>query len=308
MVINDNFNIKLNDKTFIALGSFDGLHLGHLALINKAIELAKINNVKSMVNTFVNHPLSIIDNTKVPKLIMSNETKIEILEDIGIDIINFMTFNENFKDMSPEDYILNLINHYNAIGFVVGFNHRFGSKNKGDVELLKELSIKYNFKLHIVEPVKYSDETISSTRIREKIASGNVECSNKMLFRAFMLSGKVVEGKKIGSTVLGFPTANLEYNDKFILPSQGVYYTGVKYKNKLYKGITSIGTNPTIEGINKLTIETYILDFDLNIYGETIELYFFNRIRDMIKFNSLGELIDQMEKDKNFAKEQNLEI
>jgi riboflavin kinase/FMN adenylyltransferase len=307
MVINDNFNIKLDYKTFIALGSFDGLHLGHLALINKAIELAKLNNVKSMVNTFVNHPLSFIDKTKSPKLIMSNEIKTEILDEIGIDIINFTTFDEHFMNMSPEDYILNLINHYNAIGFVVGFNHRFGSKNKGDIELLKELSVKYNFKLHIVEPVKYSDETISSTVIRENIASGNIECVNKMLFRPFMVQGKIIQGKKIGNTI-GFPTANLEYDDKFVLPKEGVYYTQVKYNNILYKGITSIGTNPTIRGINKLTIETYILDFNASIYGENIELCFLKRIRGMIKFSSLQELTAQLESDKKFAREQNIEI
>ncbi|WP_026882287.1 bifunctional riboflavin kinase/FAD synthetase [Clostridium akagii] len=307
MVINDNFNIKLKDKTFIALGSFDGLHLGHLALINKVLELAKENNAKSMVNTFINHPLSIIDKSRIPKLIMSNETKANILTSLGIDIINFANFDSDFMKISPEDYILNLINHYNAIGFVVGFNHKFGHKNQGDINLLKRLSLEYNFKLYIVSPIKCDEEIISSTGIREKILSGNIEEANKMLLKPFMLEGKIIEGKKVGRTI-GFPTANLEYHKDFALPKMGVYYTVVKYNNNLYKGITSIGKNPTIIGINKLTIETYILDFKSNIYNKNIELYFINRIRDMVKFNNLDDLKAQMERDKTFAKEQNIEI
>jgi riboflavin kinase/FMN adenylyltransferase len=307
MVINDNFDIKFKNKTFIALGSFDGLHLGHLALINKVVELAKENNVKSMVNTFINHPLSIIDISKVPKLIMSNETKAKILSNLGIDIINFANFDTDFMKISPEDYILNLINHYNAIGFVVGFNHKFGHNNKGNIELLKKLSLKYNFKLYIVSPIKFDEEVISSTIIRKKILEGNIEDVNRMLLKPFMLSGNVIEGKKVGRTI-GFPTANLEYHKDFVLPKMGVYYTVVRYNNKCYKGITSIGRNPTIVGVNDLTIETYLLDFNSNIYNENIELYFLKRIRSMIKFNNLEDLKIQMRSDKNFAKEQNIEI
>lgn len=307
MVINDNFNIKLNDKTFIALGSFDGLHLGHLALINKVLELAKLNNVKSMVNTFVNHPLTVIDKSKVPKLIMSNETKVKILSDLGIDIINFANFDLDFMRISPEDYILNLIKYYNAIGFVVGFNYRFGHNNEGNTELLKKLSSKYKFKLYIVNPIKCDEEIISSTGIRNKILLGNIEETNRMLLKPFMLEGKVMQGKKVGRTI-GFPTANLEYNKDFAIPKMGVYYTIVKYNNTFYKGITSIGKNPTIVGVNKLTIETYLLDFDINIYNKNIELYFIKRIRDMIKFNNLQDLKFQIESDKNFAKEQKIEM
>lgn len=307
MVIRDNFNIELKDNTVIALGSFDGLHLGHLALINKTIELAKKSKAKSMVNTFVNHPISVIDSVNTPKLIMSNDTKAEVLEEIGIDIVNFMEFNEVFMNMEPKDYILNIIKHYKAVGFVVGFNHRFGSKNKGNIELLRQLKSEYGFELEVIEPVTYAEETISSTRIRREISKGNLNCVNKMLFKPFMLRGRITEGKKIGRTI-GFPTANLEYDIRFVLPSAGVYYTGVKYNGKLYKGITSIGNNPTIEGVNKLTIETYILDFNENIYNKNIDLYFFIKMRDMIKFDSLKQLIEQLNKDKRFAIEQNIEI
>lgn len=307
IVLHDNFKTKLKDNTFIALGSFDGLHKGHLTLINKVLELSKSNdNAKSMVNTFANHPLTIVDSSKVPKLIMDNDTKAEILNELGIDIVNFALFNEELMEMSPEDFILNMIKCYNAIGIVAGFNYKFGHKNLGDIKLLKKLSEKHNFKLYIINPIEYNEVVISSTRIRNTISNGKIEDANNMLLKPYMLKGKVVEGKKLGRT-MGFPTANLNYNDDFIIPQNGVYFTLVKYKENTYKGITNIGTNPTV-GINNLTIETYILDFNDNIYGEFIKIYFINKIRNEQKFNSLADLKYQLKKDKNFAKMRNIEI
>lgn len=306
LAINDNFNVKLKDKTFIALGNFDGLHIGHLALIKKVLELSKENNVKSMVITFTNHPLSIIDKAREPKLIMDKNSKINLLSKMGIDIVNFATFDEKFMKISPKDYILNLMNYYNAVGFIVGFNHRFGYKNTGNNELLKKLSKQYGFELHVVEPVKYKGEPVSSTRIRKAINKGQIEDANKMLLKPFMLKGSVEHGKMIGRTI-GFPTANLKYDKKIILPKIGIYYTIVEYNNKLYRGITNIGTNPTV-GVNDITIETYILDFNKNIYDENISVYFINRIRDEIKFDSLEQLKEQLESDKKFALGKNIEI
>ncbi|MDF2502537.1 MULTISPECIES: bifunctional riboflavin kinase/FAD synthetase [Clostridium] len=307
IILHDNFKTKLKYNTFIALGSFDGLHKGHLTLINKVLELSKSNgNIKSMVNTFANHPLTIVDKDKVPKLIMDNDTKAEILDKLGIDIVNFALFNEDLMKMSPENFIFNMIKCYNAVGIVVGFNYRFGHKNLGDIELLKKLSEEYNFKLFIINPIEYNENVISSTRIRTNIGAGKMEDVNNMLLKPYMLKGKVISGKKLGRTI-GFPTANLEYNKEFAIPKKGVYYTLVKYKEKIYKGITNIGTNPTI-GINELTIETYILDFTNEIYNEYIKIYFISRIRDEQKFNSLAELKNQLEKDKKFAKMRNIEI
>lgn len=307
IVLHDNFNNKLEYNTFIALGSFDGLHAGHLSLIEKTVELAKLNNAKSMVNTFVNHPLTVIDKSRVPKIIMDNETKTEILKKLDIEVVNYADFDNNIMKMSSEDFISNTIKYYNAVGFVVGFNHRFGYKNLGDIELLKKLSIKLNFQLHIVEPIKYMKDVISSTRIRETIAEGDIKCANKMLLRPFSLKGEVVSGKKIGRTI-GFPTANLNYNEEFILPKSGVYYTIVEYESNFYRGITDIGKNPTIAENNKTTIETYILDFNKDIYNENLKIYFIDRIRDEVKFDSLGGLIQQLDSDKNYAKIQPLEL
>ncbi|SKA76512.1 riboflavin kinase / FMN adenylyltransferase [Clostridium sp. USBA 49] len=307
IILEDNFKTYIKEKTYIALGSFDGLHIGHISLINKAIELSKLNNSKSMVYTFKNHPLSIINKNKTPKLLMDNYTKLNILKSLGIEIVNLVHFNNEFMKISPEDFIYNMIKFYNVKGIIAGFNYRFGYKNNGDVELLKKLSKKFKFELYIVNPIVYNKDIVSSSRIRNLIGNGEIETANKMLLIPFMLGGKVIKGKQIGRTI-GFPTANLKYNINIILPRKGVYFTLIQYQGNIYKGITSIGYNPTVENSKKnISVETYILDFNKDIYGENINIYFISRIRDEIKFNSIKELATQLEKDKNFAQIQKIE-
>lgn len=298
IVLNDSFKVKLKYKTYVTIGSFDGLHKGHLSLISKAIELSKKNNVKSMVNTFKEHPLNIINKDIAPKLIMDNETKIQLLEDTGLDILNLSDFIDIMK-IPPEDYILNMIEYYNIKGIITGFNHKFGHKNQGDVKLLKKLSEKYGFELYIVDPVKVDGEIVSSTSIRKCIADGEIAKANKMLLRPYSLKGTVMHGRKIGRT-LGFPTANLKYNNDFVVPGIGVYYTVVEYNGKKYKAITDIGYAPTVRN-SDFTIESYMLNFNEDIYEKSIKINFIEKIRDEVKFSNIEELKDQLEKDKKFA-------
>lgn len=306
-IIEEEIREKLHYNTYIALGSFDGLHLGHMKLIDKAIDLAKKNDGKSMVFTFNNHPLSIINKEIMPKLLMDKDTKIKVLKNKGIDILSLVTFDKKFMNLSPEKFILNIVENYNAKGVVVGFNYRFGYKNLGDVELLKELSQKYDFELFIVKPVKYKKEVVSSSHIRHVIAdAGDMEKANAMLTRPFSLSGAVVRGRQIGRSI-GFPTINLDYNKEFIIPRGGVYFTIVEYKGNYFKGVTNVGYNPTVEN-DKLSIETHILEFNNDIYDEEIRLYFIDRIRDEKKFNSLEELSLRIKKDKHYVEKQNLEL
>lgn len=302
LIYEDNFNTKLIDKTYIALGSFDGLHLGHMSLINKTLELAKLNSAKSMVFTFKNHPLTVINEEMAPRLIISNDVKSRLLQNIGIDILNFAEFNIKFMKISAEDFIYNIIKYYNAKGIVVGFNYRFGYKNLGDVELLYNLSKKLNFEVHVVKPVKINEEIISSSKIRHLISEGDITKANYFLDRPFMLEGKVIKGKQLGRTIQ-FPTVNLDYDKMFVLPRGGVYYTIVEYNNKQYKGITNIGYNPTVND-KKLSIETHILNFEKEIYGESVKVYFHKRIRDEKKFDSIEYLTEQLKKDKSYAEKQ----
>ncbi|MPQ42419.1 bifunctional riboflavin kinase/FAD synthetase [Clostridium tarantellae] len=306
ILINDDFHKIKSKSVYVALGSFDGLHIGHLSLINKSIDLAKKNNGLSMVYTFENHPLTFINKEKAPKLLIDNKNKIKLLENLGIDIACFINFNEHVMKMNPSDFIKKLVEQYNIKGIVVGFNYRFGYKNLGDLELLKKLSEKLDFELYVMEAMLWKYEVISSTRIRQMISNGSVEEANTLLTRPFMLSGKVIHGRKIGRTI-GFPTANMEIDRNMIIPKKGVYYTNLECKGKFLKGITSVGNNPTVNGDN-ITIETYILDFSESIYDNEVKVYFIEYIRDEIKFNSLNDLKNQLEKDKNFAKLRNIKI
>ncbi|MGL5245265.1 MAG: bifunctional riboflavin kinase/FAD synthetase, partial [Sarcina sp.] len=278
VLINDNFHKIKYKPVYVALGSFDGLHMGHLTLINKSIELAKKNNGLSMVYTFENHPLTFINKEKAPKLLIDNKTKIKLLQNMGINIACFINFNENMMKMEPTCFIEMLIKQYNVKGVIVGFNYRFGYKNLGDLTLLKELSKKLNFELYIMEAMVWNEKVISSTRIRKLISDGSILEANTLLTRPFMLSGEVIHGRKIGRTI-GFPTANIDFDKNLIIPCKGVYYTNIEYKGNFYKGITSVGNNPTVSG-NNITIETYILDFSGDIYGDEIKVYFIEYMRN----------------------------
>lgn len=304
IILEDNFKNHLKKRTYIALGSFDGLHLGHMSLINKVIDLAKNNNVKSMVFTFKSHPRVVINKNAGPKILMSNESKLEVLKNAGLDIINMANFDYEFMKIDPQNFIAKLINTYNACGLVVGFNYKFGYKNMGNIDLLRRLSIKYGFSLDVIPPVKYKGETVSSSRIRKVISEeGDMREARAMLTRPFMMCGHVIHGKHLGEK-LGFPTANIKLNERFLIPKDGVYFTIVRLKGKCYKGITNIGNNPTTHD-STLSIETNILDFCNDIYDEKIEIYFIERIRNEIKFNSLEELIDQMHKDRDYVYSRN---
>ncbi|GFZ29628.1 riboflavin biosynthesis protein [Clostridium zeae] len=299
IIIDENSKISLQKSSFIALGSFDGLHLGHLSLISKTLELAEKNSCSSMVFTFRNHPLTVVNKDRAPKLLLDNQTKLEILEELGIDIACLVNFNEEFMKIEPEAFIEMLLKKYNAKGIIVGFNYRFGYKNKGDINLLKALSEKYGFELHIMGALMNEENIISSTKIRNLLIDGDLDGANALLTRPYVLRGTVVHGKQLGRT-LGFPTANTEVDASSVLPKIGVYYTNTVYKSKLYKSITSIGYNPTVNGKN-ITIETYILNFNKNIYGDELKVYFLERIRNEEKFNSLKELQQQLISDKAFA-------
>lgn len=300
MLVLDNVNLlEPKRSNYVALGSFDGLHIGHLSLINKVKELAKDNEGKSMVFTFKNHPRTVIMAENNLDLLMTNREKIDILLNENVDILALKTFDKEVMKMDPEEFIKWLCNDYSIRGIVVGFNFRFGYKNLGDIDLLNELKEKYNYELYVMEPYIYEGDVVSSTRIRKEILNGNVAIANKMLSRPYTINGNVVHGKKLGRQI-GFPTANINLTGDKLIPKVGVYYTNVEVNGKIYKGITSIGNNPTVNG-KELTIETYILDFDKYIYDEEIKLYFIDRIRDEMKFSGIDELVCQLKKDKILA-------
>lgn len=306
-IINDNFDGELKEKTYIALGSFDGLHLGHMCLIDRCMELSREFGVNSMIYTFKNHPLSVVNPEAAPKLLMDNFTKQELLKDIGIDILCLTEFNENIMHMDGEAFVKQLLSKFNMAGVVVGFNYRFGYKNHGNVELLLDLGKKYGFSVFVINPMDYDAELISSSRIRKLIEDGMIAEANHMMFKPFRLRGSVITGKQLGRK-LGYPTANISVDERFVIPKPGVYYSNVRYNGEYYLGMTNVGYNPTVESTNKINIETYILGFDKFIYSEELDIFFIERIRDEIKFSSLEELITQMKKDYNYVKGKKIEV
>ncbi|MGL5067129.1 MAG: bifunctional riboflavin kinase/FAD synthetase [Sarcina sp.] len=306
ILIDGDFKGNLKEKTYIALGSFDGIHKGHLTLMDELLRLSKKNKALSMVYTFKNHPLTIINSSAKPKMVMENQQKIEVLENLGIDIVCLDEFDRELMVKEPEDFIIMLMKKFNAKGFIVGFNYRFGYKNKGDIKLLNELSLKFNFELSVMNPYKEGGKVVSSSRIRELITAGEIEMANELLTRKFILTGEIVHGKKLGRTI-GFPTANLDIGENIVLPKIGVYYTNVEIDGEIFKGITSVGNNPTVNG-DSITVETFILNFSKDIYGKKIKLYFIEKIREQQKFQSLDELKKQLEKDKMFAYNRKIQI
>lgn len=289
----------LDKDSVIALGSFDGIHVGHKALVDLALELGEKNNMKTVIFTFDNHPLSVINRDRMPKLLTSKKVKIDNFSKMGLDYLTLVKFDQEFMKKTPEEFVKLLVEEYSCKHIVVGFNYRFGHKNLGDVELLRKLQTKYGYEVHMVKPVKLNESSVSSTLIRGLVFEGDIARANRFLGHTFVLDGKVIQGKKIGRTI-GFPTLNLDYDYKCVVPKGGVYSTLVEYKGEIYKGITNVGYNPTVNG-NKLSIETHVLDFDEDIYGEYFKLHFIRKIREEKKFDSIEDLKRQIEKDREIV-------
>ena len=274
--------IYINKDICVAIGNFDGLHLGHMSLINQVYksELAK------GIITFTNHPSSYVSNEI--KQILSLEDKIKELS--NLDYLIILDFNEELKNLSADDFI-KFLQKNNIKEVVCGKDFRFGKNRIGDINLLAK-----NFKLDVKDDVYLEGVKVSSTLIRTKLKLGEIETVNKLINRIYKISGKVVDGNKQGRKI-GFPTANLEPYD-YLIPSTGVYATKVLIDGKLYNSMTNIGHNPTFNMSENLKVETYILDFDKDIYGEEISIYFYKKIRDEKKFDSVSKLVLELGKNK----------
>lgn len=281
------------NETVVVLGTFDGVHMGHRSLISHALKKARVDGKRCIIYTFSNHPMSLF--CKTPRLLMTADERIKELEKTGVDEVVADEFNFEIANMSPLDFVKMLKMRFNMSCAVAGYNYSFGKGGKGSVETLKALGKEEGISVIVCDKVLYEGESVSSTRIRECIENGDIINANAMLKDRYSLSGKVVANKHIG-TKIGFPTANIEADFEKVLPKAGVYATSVTVFNKQYNSVTNIGTNPTVFG-DKLTIETHIIGFDENIYGENITVEFIDYIRSDKRFNSLEELKEQIKKD-----------
>ena len=294
-ILNDLRDVSKNPKA-VTIGNFDGVHKGHQALINKTKEVSTKNNVESLIFTFNKLPKEIFSPDTVQRL-YDNKFKESILSSYKIDTLLSIDFNE-IKDYSADIFCEEiLIKKLNAQYLIIGENFKFGKDRSGDIERLRKYDNKKAFELMVPELKTYDGVKISSSRIRNLLNQGDIIGARECLGRDYMLSGTVISGEKLGRK-LGYPTANikLEYN----YPLDGVYLTKTVIEEKNYVGLASLGNKPTFNGSEKL-LEVFILDFDEDIYGKYVEVYFLEEIRKQIKFSNEDELIKQMNEDHNYA-------
>jgi riboflavin kinase / FMN adenylyltransferase len=294
-IINTYEQAAENKPYCIALGSFDGVHMGHQKLIEMLKNNAADFNCASMIYTFGMHPRKILVPDKHIYMITNNAQRAEILNEIGVDVLFLEDF-EKIMNLSAEQFFHDVIvEKFNAKCLIVGYNYNFGKNGEGNAEKLTALGNKYGIKVEVVSPVLVEDQVVSSSLIRHKIHEGNVYEALQYLGRAYRIQGKVIHGKKNGMA-MGIRTANIEINNEVILPLKGVYITDTKIDNEIYKSITNVGVNPTFKGEN-LSIETHVLGFEGDLYSQDIEVYFIKRLRDEICFENVNELINQIKSD-----------
>lgn len=285
----------------VALGTFDGIHIGHQAVIGKAVSLARSTGGTSVVFTFSNHPLSIIAPERCPSKIVTNEYKAELLEQLGVDILLNIPFTPELLKYSPEQFIDLLQTNLQPRHIIVGPNYSFGYKSLGNPDLLAKAGAQKNFAVEVQPAVYLDDLLVSSTLIRQYIAAGKVAESARLLGRPFKLQGKVISGNQRGR-LLGFPTANLNLPEKFAIPDNGVYAVRTHYRSSIYPSIANIGTNPTFQDANR-HIEVHLLEFTGDLYSQMIGVEFLHKIRPEQTFSNVKELIKQINLDIEAARQ-----
>lgn len=280
-------------KNYIALGNFDGLHKAHQNIINRLIKKSKEDKVQSSILLFKSHSQNVLLKEE-QKVLTSLEQKFNILKFLGIDNVFVVDF-QLLRNFSPNDFVELLLKKLGVVGIFVGYDYKFGKFASGNIDFLKSHKNELGFYLDVAEPILDGNITISSTYIKELISKNNLLEAEELLGRKYFLSGKVVFGKKLGSK-LGFPTANIELDVNYILPSEGVYFTEIIINSNFYYAATSLGRNITLEE-REVKIEANILNFNREIYGEKVSIRFIKQIRPMIKFSNISDLTSQVKHD-----------
>ena len=293
-VINIEKLENIEEKFAIAIGFFDGVHLGHQLVINNAVNYAKENHVKSMAITFDRSPKVALGNVLDDGYLTPIGEKLRILEEMGVDYVLVLKFDASLSNLSADAFVDEYLLKIRTCYVSVGFDFKFGQGGAGNV---KFLLCRDAFKVDVSEPVLMDGVKVSSTEIKKCLKIGDLERVNLMLGRCFSVSGEVVNGRQLGGTI-GFPTANLKLDGDYLFPLRGVYKTVSYVDGSRFLSMTNIGFNPTANLQEFVSIETHIFDFNADIYSKKLRVEFLSKIRDEIKFNNLDELIAQLEKDK----------
>ncbi|MDR0968726.1 MAG: bifunctional riboflavin kinase/FAD synthetase [Holosporaceae bacterium] len=289
---NENKNVSLT------LGTFDGIHIGHVAVIKSAVDFAQANALKSALITFKESPRRLLANEK-SKYIISEEEKLSLVSNLGVDFAYEIDFSQELAFMSAEEYLKNIIaKYFSPAAISCGYDHRFGRGRTGGADFLRKMASVYKYEFFETPPQTVDGEIVGSSLIKQKLSAGLIESANKLLGRKFSIKGTIVRGNRIGGQI-GFKTANIAYPNEIIKIPHGVYQAETEVRGKIYKSVANFGIRPTIKEENKKpVVEVHILDdFCSNIYGEKIIVRFIKKLRDEKRFDSLNELKDQINRD-----------
>lgn len=286
-----------NRKVCLAIGFFDGVHLGHQQIIRQTISDARQHEALAVVVTFDQHPATVVAPRRVPPLIYSLPQKLRVIESLGADALLLIHFDQAFSEQSGEAFVRGLARDLGRIqSLCVGSAFTFGHKRGGNIALLKTLGAELHFTVHGMAAISLDGKVVSSTRIRETIQAGDLDAASQMLGRAYSLSGRIVRGDQLGHQ-FGFPTANLEVTG-LLLPPQGVYTVHARVKGQTYRAVVNIGSRPTLKSPEpQIRVEAHLLDFKGEIYGEDMEITFLEKLRDEKNFPSLAALKEQICRD-----------
>jgi len=286
------------NKTFVTIGTFDGVHVGHQKVLSKLVQSAKKNNASSVLLTFFPHPRMILQKNANIKLINTIDERIKLLEKTGLEILVIHEFTKDFAEKTALNFVKNvLVDNLKISNLIIGYDHRFGKDREGNFEQLTTFGGKFGFEVSKIPHQEIDHITISSTKIRKAIELGNIEEANRYLGYYFMLTGEVVKGKNLGEKI-GFPTANISIKETYkLLPKTGSYVVKAVLENETVYGMMNIGFRPTIKGKNQ-TIEIHFFDFNKDLYGKSIQIDVLKFLRDEQKFDSVDDLKNQLQKDR----------
>jgi riboflavin kinase/FMN adenylyltransferase len=286
----------------LALGNFDGMHRGHLKIIERVRRGAEERGSTAVAMTFDPHPSKIVRPDKAPPLLMTHQQKLDALARAGMHGVAIVRFTPELAQWDPETFVRTVLVEWLHVTEVwVGANFLFGHDRTGNFSTLRSLGARYGFRAEKIDPVRYKDFVVSSTRVRRLITEGRVDEAGALLGHLYTISGSIVQGQQRGKQ-LGFPTANV-CPDNELIPPAGVYATTLSFDAVVYPSITNIGTRPTFEAGEDIVIETHVLEFDRDLYGTKVKLGFVQRLRDEKKFDGAEALKAQIEADRTRARD-----
>ena len=293
--------VETTRPTVLAIGVFDGVHRGHQALLRAVVDSAERLNARPAALTFYPNPREVISGKIGRYYLMPFEERLNRIADCGIDLIIAHPFNDDVRHMRAAEFVRQMVKHLN-LRELWGGNFSLGYKREGDFDYLTEQGAQHGFDVHLFAPVIAGDERISSSRVRRSLQAGDVADATYCLGRPYVLEGEVVKGKQLGRTI-GFPTANVAIWEKQVLPANGVYATRVHVGDESFSAATNVGVRPTVDGESRISVEPYSLDFNRDIYGETVRVEFIERVRAEQKFDGIDALKAQISADVETVRE-----